>query len=131
MTTGDDVARFLADYPPHVQQIAERLRQVVRMTIPEATDRVYRGWRLIGYRRPSGRSSRYFCFIAPLESEVRLGFEYGVAMRDSRHLLTGDGTQVRYLTFRDTAFDEAVVGAYLREAATVAELPPELRKPPR
>jgi hypothetical protein len=69
--------------------------------VPNITEAVCVGWKLIGYRvldRPGGR---YFCFIAPLTDEVRLGFEYGVQLAD-QHLLEGSGSRVRYVRVRGT-----------------------------
>ena len=59
---------------------------------------VYTGWHLIGYRVREGRRSRYFCFVAPFEDRIGLGFEYGVLLTNDAGLLEGGGTQVRYVT---------------------------------
>lgn len=120
----DAVDRFLDAYAPQIIGIAQRLRAIVRAELPDASESVYQGWRLIAYRVP-----KYVCFIAPLREEVRLGFEYGVSMRDPHGILEGGGTQVRHLTYRDAAtIDEPVVRAYVREAVAVANLPQELRR---
>lgn len=120
----DAVARFFDGYPPHIAAIGQRVRGIVRAELPDASEYVYQGWRLIGYRVP-----KYVCFIAPHEHEVRLGFEYGVSMRDPHGILEGGGTQVRYIAYRDVlAVDEELVRAYVREAVAVANLPQELRR---
>lgn len=119
----DAANRFLDGYPPHIATIGLRLCALVRAELPEASEYVYQGWRLIGYRIP-----KYVCFIAPQEHEVRLGFEYGVSMRDPHGILEGGGTQVRYIPYRDVLqIDEEVVRAYVRESVMVANLPHELR----
>lgn len=87
---------FLANYLPEVQAIASTLRELVKATVPEVQERVALGWQLIGYRVPHGSRSRYFCFVAPLAHEVRLGFEYGVLLSDQAQL-EGGGSQVRYV----------------------------------
>lgn len=120
----DAADRFFDAYPPHVAATAQRLRAIVRAELPDASEYVYQGWRLVGYRVP-----KYVCFIAPLEHEVRLGFEYGVSMRDPHGILEGGGLQVRHITCRDAAsIDEAIVRAYVREAVDVANLPHDLRR---
>ena len=60
---------FLASYPAPIQELAQQLRAVVKEAVPEINERVYRGWRLIGYRviGPERRrkGGAYFCYIAP------------------------------------------------------------------
>lgn len=92
---------LLEDFPPPMQSIANRLREIVKETIPEAVERVRPGWRLIGYDLPIGRKAVYFAYVAPENEHVHLGFEHGWAMRDPHGLLAGVGItkQVRWLTF--------------------------------
>jgi hypothetical protein len=114
---------FLAAYPAEIAAIAERLRAVVRDAVPEATERVRPGWRLIGYDVPRGRRAAYFCFVAPEPEHVHLGFEHGTTMRDPTGRLRGAGItrQVRWLTFRPgTTLDVSVLAPLVREAARVA-----------
>jgi hypothetical protein len=94
---------LLEDFPPPMQSIANRLREIVKETIPEAIERVRPGWRLIGYDLPIGRKAVYFAYVAPENEHVHLGFEHGWAMRDPLALLAGVGLtkQVRWLTFLD------------------------------
>lgn len=113
------VSDFLAAYPPHVRDLAERARAIVLEVVPNAIERVYVGWRLIGYRVPRGRSSRYFAFVAPMENEVRLGFERGVEMDDPYGLLRGEGTQVRYIVLREPRDVTAELKVYVAQAAVL------------
>ena len=117
---------LLDDFPPPMRAIAERLREVVRMAVPDAIERVRVGWRLIGYDLPLGRKRAYFAFVAPETEPVHLGFEHGWAMRDPNRLLEGAGItkQVRWLKFFDA--DDIDVERYvelIREAARVAAMP--------
>lgn len=112
---------FLAPFPAHVQQVAQRLRELIKETMPHVSEAVYPGWHLIGYRHHEGKRSYYFCFVAPLAEEVRLGFEYGVELTDEHGLLAGEGRQVRYVPLR--SLDEIRVPelrALIAEAAMVA-----------
>jgi hypothetical protein len=117
---------FLAAYPEPMQAIAERLRVLVRRTVPDALERVRPGWRLIGYDLPVGRRSVYFAYVAPEPEHVHLGFEVGALMADPDGILEGAHLhlkKVRYLTFRPgqpTA--EATLVALVREAARLATL---------
>jgi hypothetical protein len=96
------VSEFLKAYPENLSEIAEHLRDLIRGTFPEATEKVIPGWRVLGYRLPYGKKSIYFCCIAPQkkENDVLLGFEYGIAMRDPRKIMEGKGTQVRFVRMR-------------------------------
>ncbi|HEY3232584.1 MAG TPA: DUF1801 domain-containing protein, partial [Roseiflexaceae bacterium] len=110
-----------AAFPTEIQELAERLRQLVKRTIPNTSEAVYPGWRLIGYRQHDGGRSRYFCFVAPLPDRVVLGFEYGVLLSNDSGLLEGDGTQVRYVTVhRPEDIREQALIALIVEAAMAA-----------
>jgi hypothetical protein len=76
---------------------------------------------LIGYRVKKGKSDAYFCFIAPFENRVMLGFEYGVQLFDPGLRLEGDGTQVRYLTVGEREdIEPESFRAFIAEAAQIA-----------
>ncbi len=114
---------LLADYPPPMRAIADRLRTLVQRAIPEAIERVRPGWRLIGYDLPVGRRTVYFCYVAPEPEHVHLGFEWGILMDDPNALLLGRGVtrQVRWLTLRSVdEIDPPRFAILVREAARVA-----------
>jgi len=89
-----DIERLLADYPPDIAELVQRLRQAIRSTIPEAAERIYLGWRGVGFHHPT---VGYLCAIFPREDHVRVGFEHGHLLHDPDHILEGTGKQVRYL----------------------------------
>jgi hypothetical protein len=60
-------------------------------------EKVLLGWKLIGYSYPVTKGSKYLFFIVPMKEHIKLGFEYGTQLADPDSLLSGDGTQVRYL----------------------------------
>ena len=93
---------LLDDFPPPMQAIAHRLREIVIAAIPDAIERVRPGWRLIGYDLPIRKNGVYFAYVAPEFEHVHLGFEHGWAMQDPDGVLQGEGItkQVRWLTFR-------------------------------
>jgi hypothetical protein len=113
--------QFLAAFPPAIQALADQLRTLIKRTILNVDEAVYVGWHLIGYRVREGRRSRYFCFVAPFEDRVVLGFEYGVLLANEAGLLEGDGTQVRYVTIRRAEdIRKQELAALIAEAAMVA-----------
>ena len=126
MTTKD----FLAGYPPHIQELAYQLRSAVKEAVPEISEQVYRGWRLIGYRVATPERHRkggaYFCYIAPGVEALQLGFEYGILLADPQRLLEGDGKQVRYVTIVAAAdLTRQGLPGLIAEGARVATLSKE------
>jgi hypothetical protein len=112
---------FLSTFPPEMQELANKLRSLVKETIPNVKEAVYTGWKLIGYRVKKGRKDAYFCFIAPFPNRIMLGFEYGIQLFDPTLRLEGDGTQVRYLTVREKDdIDPESFRAFIVEAAQIA-----------
>lgn len=93
------VDEFLESYPPGIKTICQELREVIASLPFDMEERVYVGWKLIGYRVKNGAKSRYVGFIAPCDNDVRLGFEYGIRITHSALPLQGKGTQVRYVSF--------------------------------
>jgi hypothetical protein len=115
---------FLSGFATDIQDIAERLRRVVKRAVPDAVERVRTGWRLIGYDVPVGRRTRYFAFVAPEPEHVHLGFQLGAWMDDPDDLLQGahlDLKKVRFVTYRPgDAIPTAALVRYTREAALLA-----------
>jgi len=104
-----------------MQTLANDLRALIRETVPNLKEAVYTGWKLIGYRVKKGRGDAYFCFIAPFPNRIMLGFEYGIQLFDPDLRLEGEGTQVRYLTVRESGdIEPEVFGAFIAEAAQIA-----------
>lgn len=83
---------------PHTREILEivsELREFFKEEFPSLTEKGYPVWKGIGY---SDSKSGYLCAIFPLDAEIKLGFEYGIILKDKDKVLHGDGKQVRYLT---------------------------------
>ncbi len=62
----------LLGYPRKIRAMAQRLRRLTRHAAPEAIEKVYPGWRGIGYYHPQ---NGYFCCIVPQPDRVKLGFK--------------------------------------------------------
>lgn len=92
------VEDILARHNPEVRALVERLRKIVRDTVPDAVEAAYPGWHAIGYRHPG---TGYFCGIFPQDASVKLGFEFGVLLPDPDGLLEGAGKQVRYVNIKE------------------------------
>lgn len=111
--------QFLADYPEAIREIARELMKLVRETVSGVDERVYLGWRLVGYRHRS-----YFCCVSPLEDRVRIGFERGIELPDPHGILEGEGTQMRWIT---VAAKSAIKKQKLREMIALAASHDETR----
>lgn len=66
----------------------------MRSVCPEASERVYPGWHGLGFHNPD---VGFFCGVFPLADSVRLLFEHGALLDDHDGLLTGGGSQTRYV----------------------------------
>jgi hypothetical protein len=115
---------FLAPYPDPIRDAAERLRAIVKRTVPDAIEAVRPGWHLIGYTVPTGRRTAYFAFVAPEPIHVHLGFEYGMLIDDPDGELRGTQLrQVRFFTFHHPdEVRERQLGRFIRDAARLAVL---------
>lgn len=116
-----EVLAFLESYPLEIRDIALELTRQVREVVPTASEKVYSGWKLIGYRAPQGKKDFYFCYVAPYQSHVDLGFEYGTMMNDPLGVLAGKGKQVKYIrcsSLQDT--QKEFISSYIKEGLEVA-----------
>jgi hypothetical protein len=121
MLRGTTVAEFLAGYPANIRRIARGIRTIIKNSIPDYSEAVYPGWKLIGHRVRNGKRSSYFGYILPMEDCVMLGFEYGHLLSDPEHLLEGSGKQVRHIRIRNlNELNQARISSYVVEAAMLA-----------
>lgn len=121
MENQQSVEKYLEQFPPHVRQCAEELRLLISDVIPNHIERVYKGWKLIGYRVKNGSKSFYFAFIYPTDEKVALGFEYGVLLHDPDKLLSGTGNQVRQIVFqKKNEIKKKQIVPLILEAAAIA-----------
>jgi hypothetical protein len=119
---------FLDGCSPAHRAIANRLRSIITATIPEATERVRVGWRVIGFDLRVGRRSGFFAWVFPEREHVHLGFPQGVLIADPDGRLDGAGItkRARWLTYTSVdEVDEAEVRQLVRAAAGILELPPD------
>jgi hypothetical protein len=119
------VEALLESFPPPNRELAERLRAIVRAAVPEATERVRAGWRVIGFDLALGRRSAFFAWILPQHEHVHLGFPQGSFIEDPRHVLDGAGItkRARWLTYLPgDAIDEAVAVELIHAAAGFARI---------
>ena len=92
--TPNEVTAYLRTEHSAQAELALWTRQAVLTADPDLTERVYRGWRGVGFRHPEGG---YVCAIYPRSEWVVLLFEHGASMRDPEAILLGDGSQTRFI----------------------------------
>lgn len=86
---------LLAQYPPHVVELANRLRAFILKTVPDAREVAYAGWRAIGYRHSE---AGYLGGIFLAEDSVKVLFEHGHLLPDLLGILEGTTKQTRHVT---------------------------------
>ena len=123
---------FLERYPPAIRDTGLRLRELIRIAVPEAVEGVRSGWSWIGYGLPDRRAKRTFAWIGPERKHIHLGFQNGVLLADPNRLLQGAEErlkQFRYFTFAPQInLEDEVILDFLRRSADLALLPAAARR---
>ncbi len=95
--TGDPaVDTFLKGYSPQVREIAVKAREAILSIMPDATEKVYPGWKVIQYATGADMKS-VFASISPQRERVNLGLAGGIGLADPDGLLEGDGKAIRHI----------------------------------
>src|SRR3982074_3987683 len=95
--TGDPaVDTFLKAPPPPVSEIAVKAREAILSVMPEATEKVYPGWKVIQYGAGADMKS-VFAAISPQRERVNLGLANAVDPPDPAGLLEGEGKAIRHV----------------------------------
>ena len=90
----DEVETYLRTEHAATAEVALWTREQVRRADPDLSERVYRGWRGIGFRH---RDAGFVCAIYPKDEHVELLFEHGASIADPDGVLRGTGTQTRVI----------------------------------
>ncbi len=96
------VERFLAGYPPEVQEIAARARALILKSLrrlPHVDETVDAPARLVAYACGPGYAGMV-CTLIPSRTEVKLGLYRGAELADPRRLLEGTGKVHRHVRLR-------------------------------
>ncbi|MEP7338501.1 MAG: DUF1801 domain-containing protein [Acidobacteriota bacterium] len=95
-----DVEQLLGGYDDGVKEIALRTRELISKLVPKADEKVYFGWRNIGFSL-DGAMSGQFCSIGPGRKYVNLYFMQGTSLDDPKELLEGTGKNMRHVKIRE------------------------------
>jgi hypothetical protein len=109
-----DSVAFLQENFPEKAELALWTRNVVLASDPELSERIYRGWRGVGFRHPE---AGYVCAVFPKDEHVELVFEHGAGLPDPAGVLGGEGHQTRVLRIEqpDGELGETI-SAYVQQA---------------
>jgi len=90
--------RFIAKFEPKNQATIRSVRRALRKRFPTATEMVYDNYNffVIGYS-PTERPSDAIVSIAAAKNGVGVCFIHGAKLRDPTQLLSGSGSQTRFL----------------------------------
>jgi hypothetical protein len=120
-TPGTPVDRFLASYPPAIQDLVWQARALVLASLrslPQTDEVVDASARLLAYSCGQGYAGMV-CTLIPSRTEVKLGFYRGADLADPNHLLEGSGKVHRHVRLRAaTDLKRPGLKALLRAAQT-------------
>ncbi len=113
-SSSDEARSYLRDQHPAATDLALWVRAAVRDADADLSERVYRGWRGIGFRHPE---AGYVCGVFPKDDSVELLFEHGASLPDPRQVLRGSGAQTRVLVIREPSETlAATIREYVQQA---------------
>lgn len=110
----EEVLTYLREEHAPLYDLAIWTRRTVLDSDPDLFERVFRGWRGVGFHHPE---AGYVCAIYPRDERIDLLFEHGASLVDPDGLLTGQGMQTR--TFPVTSADattRAAIEALVQQA---------------
>jgi hypothetical protein len=122
---------FLAEYPSAMRTLANYLRALVKRELPESSEQVKTGWKLIALYMPGKSKSVKFGFILPHADSVSFGFDWGVMLNDPDGVLLGADErlkQVRYLSYRSIRdVKTRTAKRFVKQAAELSSMPSSFR----
>jgi len=100
-TPDQQLASFIAKFDPVNQRFIRAVRRVLRKRLPSANELVYDNYNffVIGYSTTE-RPSDALLSMAADHKGVAICFAHGVKLPDPHKILTGGGTQVRFLKIK-------------------------------
>lgn len=90
------LATFLARYSEDVRALALRAREMILKEMPDATETVWTGWKVVGYGTGPGMPEMVFG-VMPLKQRINISFANGTLLDDPHGLLKGTSKTGRHL----------------------------------
>ncbi len=108
---------LFAARPPEMVRLAREVMATVERTHPELSRKVQFGWQAVAYRHAD---AGYVCGVFIRNDRITLLFEHGRQLSDPEGVLEGDGTQVRFIPYREIGqINETVIALYIAEAISL------------
>ncbi len=116
----DDLRRLLDDFSPEVQHLAVSVRARIFELVPDAQEKVMRGYNSLSYGLASGMKEQFASIVLHRE-RVNLQLHLATELPDPVGLLEGTGKAMRHVKVRtqETAQSEEV-GDLIESAAALA-----------
>jgi hypothetical protein len=109
------VDEYLSAVPPELRVTGAELCEVVRATMPFATE-------AIKWSMPTWSHHGPFCYVKAFKHHVNLGFWRGMALDDPRGLIDTTGEKMGHVSFAAGAtIDRRPLEPLIRQAATLNE----------
>jgi hypothetical protein len=93
-----DFKSLLVKNSPEAQDLALKLRKLVRSLLPKAREIIFSGWGVADYGHPD--KARGYISIGPQKKYVNLYFMDGVDLPDPTGLLEGSGKRMRHVKIK-------------------------------
>jgi len=90
----------LVDKSQNIKDISHAIRNLIADVMPGVTEVPWAQQKIAGYGVGVKKMSEHFCYIAPYEKHVNLGFNYGADLDDPHELLEGGGKLLRHIKIR-------------------------------
>jgi hypothetical protein len=117
VTEPDPAEELLAQATDEARPLIEQTRLLIKRVIPEATEQVHMGWRVINYLAGS-KMSDMVVSIVPHWTYINIQFADGVDLPDPGNHLEGTGKRMRHVKIRNSEdLQNPDVRALLMEAA--------------
>ena len=100
----DSLQELLDEFGPEIQRIALSARKHIRELVPEAQEKVMKGYKAISYHFGSGMKDQFAALVLH-RAHINLQFPRGVDLPDPTGLLEGTGKAMRHVKLRE---EEAV-----------------------
>jgi hypothetical protein len=117
----DDLELMLGHYDAEIRELALQTRDLVARTVPKAKEKVYLGWRNIGFSLDGSMASQ-FCAIGPQQKYVNIYLMRGTELDDSKSLLEGTGKKMRHVKIKEAKdLKNVALKALIKDAAKLAQ----------
>ena len=87
-------------WPQEAAEMVLRLREMVLELCPDALERVYVGWNIVGYSFRKHPTWDMFCYIGFSKGKIALGFNEGIVLPDPHKVLRGKAKRARSLLLK-------------------------------